>query len=297
MLGEVFNIQRFSLNDGDGIRTTVFLCGCTLQCRWCHNPEGRSPIPPLQYLCSKCIDCHACESACPNGVHLWIKGTHTVDFSHCGSCGLCVRCCPVNALRVVAKRYTPQELTQEVVRDLPFFRQQGGVTFSGGEPLIQADFIAESAKRMKQNGIPTVAVDTAGNVAWSEFEKVLKVTDIFLYDVKAYSDKLHRSGTGCSNTLILENLQKLDQSGACIHIRIPVIGGFNDSHDELSRIASFLSKLNHVQAVTLIPYHKLGSEKYASIGLTSEMDRYHEISDEILQERKKLFQNFGKAKE
>lgn len=297
MQGEVFNVQRFSLNDGNGIRTTVFLCGCTLQCRWCHNPEGRSPTPPLQYLSSRCIGCHACEAACPNQVHLFKNGTHAVDLSRCASCGRCVQACPANGLRTVAKIYTPQELTQEVLHDLPFFKQNGGVTFSGGEPLMQADFIAESAKQMKQSGVPTVAVDTAGNIAWTEFEKVLDLTDVFLYDVKAYTEELHREGTGCSNALILENLQMLDRAGAKIHIRIPVIGGFNNSVEELGRIASFVSELNHVQAVTLIPYHRLGNEKYASIGLSSEMERYHEISDDALQEHKKLFQGIGKTKE
>ena len=294
MEGRIFNVQRFSLNDGPGIRTTVFCCGCTLQCRWCHNPEGRSPTPSLQYLRNKCILCGACADVCPQNVHSVVPNSHTVDFSKCTGCGKCVAICPANALRGTAEIYTPEQLTATVARDIPFFQSHGGVTFSGGEPLMQADFIAECAKQMRTKGIPTVAIDTAGNVEWEAFEKVLNVTDLFLYDIKAFDSELHKIGTGCDNVLILENLKRLDRSGANIHIRIPVIGGFNASDTEMQAIADLVATLNNVHDITLIPFHKLGNEKYASVGLFSEMERFHEISEIELQHWKRLFQQYKK---
>ena len=293
MNGRIFNIQRFSLNDGSGIRTTVFCCGCTLQCRWCHNPEGRSPTPPLQYLANKCIGCAACADVCPHHVHR-VTNDHTVDFSECTSCGKCVAVCPANALRNVAKAYTPEQLAATVARDIPFFQSNGGVTFSGGEPLMQAEFIAESARRMKEKGVPTVAIDTAGNVEWDAFEKVLDITDLFLYDVKSLDNQSHREGTGCGNALILENLKRLDRSGANIHIRIPVIGGFNDSDAQMQSIADLVATLKNVREVTLIPFHKLGNEKYTSVGLVSEMEKFHEISESALERWNSYFQHAEK---
>ncbi|MBO5295028.1 MAG: glycyl-radical enzyme activating protein [Clostridia bacterium] len=294
MNGQIFNIQRFSLNDGPGIRTTVFCCGCTLQCRWCHNPEGRSPTPPLQYLNSKCIHCRACEAVCPRHAHHFDCKTHTVDFSACIACGKCVAVCPANALRSVATSYTPEQLAEEVARDIPFFKSNGGVTFSGGEPLMQAKFIAESAKQMKEKGVPSVAIDTAGNVEWDAFEKVLDITDLFLFDIKSLDNELHREGTGYGNTLILENLKRLESSGANIHIRIPIIGGFNDSDTQMQAIANFVSTFQNAHQVTLIPFHKLGNEKYASVGLISQMENFHEISETELKRWNSFFQHFEK---
>ena len=266
MTGRVFNIQRFSLHDGPGIRTTAFLAGCNLRCRWCHNPEGLSGKLLLQYDSKKCVGCGECVRVCPQGVHRIEDGAHTVAFSRCTGCGECVRVCPVQALSFSGREYEAAELTQLLTRDKAFYRKDGGVTFSGGEPLLQADFVAEAARLCRKQGVPTVAVDTAGNVSRACFEKVLPFVDHFLFDVKAGSDAVHFAGTGTHNTLILENLRWLDQQGKNIYIRVPVIPGINDSEEEIAAIGRLVKTLTSVRELRLLPYHTFGREKYKMLG-------------------------------
>lgn len=267
-MGHVFHIQRFSLHDGPGIRTTVFFMGCSLRCRWCHNPEGLRWEIALQYDSKKCVSCGLCAALCPNGVHRFSEGgVHLVDFTRCSLCGQCIRACPSGALLYSGRDYSPEELAALCSRDLPYYRNGGGVTFSGGEALLQASFLRETAQLCKQRGVPTIIVDTAGNVPWSAFEQVLPWVDAFLYDVKAYHEDLHRSATGASNLEILENLKRLDQTGKDLYIRIPVIPTVNDRTEEIRAIAGFLQPLTHVRQIRLIPYHTLGRSKYAALGL------------------------------
>ncbi len=266
MTGRVFNVQRFSLHDGPGIRTTVFLMGCSLSCRWCHNPEGQDSRIRLQYDKKKCIGCGACQAVCPQGVHRLDGAEHIVRFSACTGCGKCVEACPAKALSFSGREYTPWELAEQVARDLPFFQDSGGVTFSGGEPLLQAEFLREAAKLCRELGVPTVAVDTAGLLPRSAFETVLPWVDHFLFDIKAATERIHIAGTGASNRQILENLRWLDQQEKNLYIRVPVIPGWNDDEEEIHKISQIAHSLSSLRELRLIPYHTFGREKYAALG-------------------------------
>lgn len=266
MTGHVFNIQRFSLHDGPGVRTTAFLMGCNLRCRWCHNPEGMQFAFRLQYDAKQCIGCGACAAVCPAGVHSVTDREHPLHFDACTLCGACIKACPAGALELTGREYTAEALAEQLCRDLLFYKEQGGVTFSGGEPLLQADFVAATAKLCRERGVPTVAVDTAGMVPRAAFEAVLPYTDYFLYDVKAVSNKVHRQGTGESNHMILENLRWLDGQGKAIYIRVPVIPSVNDAPEEIAAIGELVHSLRSVQEFRLLPYHTFGREKYATLG-------------------------------
>ena len=266
MTGRVFNIQRFSLHDGPGIRTTVFLMGCNLNCRWCHNPEGKQTEFRLQYDRKKCIGCGQCAAVCPEKVHSVTRNGHTVKFDECIGCGKCIEICPAGALSFTGREYTAEELTAQICRDRNFYKDTGGVTFSGGEPLLQADFVAETARLCREQGVPSVTVDTAGNVPRAAFEKVLPYVDHFLFDVKAAGEEVHIAGTGVSNRQILENLRWLDRQGKNIHIRVPVLPGVNDDPGEIRRIGDVVHSLQSVRELRLLPYHTFGREKYETIG-------------------------------
>lgn len=267
MQGSVFNIQRFSIHDGPGIRTTVFLKGCPLSCRWCHNPEGLSPEQELLYDEKKCIGCGLCAETCPNGCHAVgaEPGAHTINRAACTACGLCAAACPSTALTLSYARMTPEEILREVERDRPFYRDEGGLTLSGGEPLLQPAFSREILRIHKKRGIPT-AVDTSGCVPWESVEAVLPYTDVFLYDIKAVTSDRHRAGTGVDNARILENFSRLGREKTRIWARIPLIPGFNDGEEEQDRIVRLLAGRRDVERVTVIPYHTLGKSKYALVG-------------------------------
>lgn len=248
----IFDIQRNSFVDGPGIRTTVFFKGCNLRCRWCHNPESQAFEKQMMIYKDKCIGCGKCKEVCPN--HL----------EKCDFCGKCELYCPADARKICGKEYTADEVFSEIIKDKAFYENSGGgVTFSGGECMLQIDFLSEILKKCKENGIHT-AVDTAGNVPWESFEKILPFTDLFLYDIKAFSSELHKIGTGVTNTLILENLKRLSGKTDII-IRIPIIGGYNDSEAELEQIALFLKGIKIIKA-ELLPYHAMGEHKYDALG-------------------------------
>lgn len=287
MNGIIFNIQRFSITDGPGIRTTIFLKGCSLKCKWCHNPEGLIKDIQVQYLYGKCINCNLCD--CNNKEKMKNILNQKVDE--------CVKekvnICPAKALKLCGEELTSDQLIERILKDKSYYHDRGGVTFSGGEPLLQADFIYETAKKLKEIHNVSVAVDTAGNVSFEQFEKIIDVTDLFLYDIKAYDENLHIKGTGCSNKLILENLSKLDKLNKKIWIRIPVIGGFNDSLEEMEKIADFVSKLKNVERLTLIPFHKLGNEKYVSLNYEQTMLEWKEIEEQKMREIERVFKVKG----
>ena len=245
----IFDIQRASFVDGPGIRTTVFFKGCNLRCRWCHNPESQSTKVQMMFYKNKCTCCGKCVAVCPN------------HMDSCDFCGKCVLYCPNDARQICGREYTVEALFDEIVKDKSFYESSGGgVTFSGGESMLQADFLCEIVKLCKENGIHT-AVDTAGHVPWESFERVMPYTDVFLYDVKAYTDELHREGTGVSNRLILNNLTKLSKCfKGDIFVRIPVIPGFNGTDDEIGKIAAFVKGLG-ITNVELMPYHRMGEHK------------------------------------
>lgn len=289
MKGKVFNIQPFSTHDGPGIRTTFFLMGCSLRCRWCHNPEGLMDRIQLQYQNKDCLSCGMCASVCTNGVHHFEKGKHIVDFTKCVLCKKCVKICPTSALSINGQEFTSEELAREGLKDLAFYKNNGGVTFSGGECLLQADFVGECARICKEKGIPTVAIDTAGNVPWDAFEKVLPYADYFLFDIKASSSACHKEGTGVGNARILENLYKLDRTGKKIYIRIPLILELNGNEKEMQGIVEIISKLKNVKEVRVLPYHTFGREKYETLGF-AESELFSSVSDEVREHYQKMFE-------
>lgn len=257
----IFNIQRFSVYDGPGVRTTVFFKGCNLRCLWCHNPESLSGQKQIGFSAEKCIGCGNCFAVCKERAHfLDVHGIHRLDKEKCKKCFLCTDNCYANALTCIGELYSVDELMEEIRSDKIYFENcvhGGGVTFSGGECMLQDDFLVEILKRCKEEGIHT-AIDTAGNVPYERFAKINPYTDIYLYDVKAFDEEVHKKLTGVSNVRILRNLIKLKEEGKDILIRIPVVPGANDM--EIEAIAQFLAE-HEIHKVELLPYHSMGNAK------------------------------------
>ena len=254
MKATIFDIERSSYVDGPGIRTTVFFKGCNLRCAWCHNPESQSPEPQMMFYQNKCTGCGKCREVCPH---------HLLS---CDLCGKCVLYCPHNAREICGKEVTVEEVFDEVVKDKVLYEMScGGVTFSGGECMLQIDFLEEILRKCKEAGIHT-AVDTAGHVPFDSLQRVLPYTDLFLYDIKCYNSGKHLFYTGVGNELILENLGKLLRTDAKIWIRIPIIEGVNDTIEEMRMIKSFLSRERMPEKIGLLPYHAMGEHKYPALG-------------------------------
>ncbi len=269
MKAKIFEIKRFAVHDGDGIRTTVFFKGCPLKCVWCHNPEGIAYKPELALLYNKCTLCGDCVTACPNGAHKIENGVHTLDRTLCVACGICENTCLNGALKLYGKEMTVDELMPILLEDKDFYESSGGgVTLSGGECLMQADFCADLLRRLKENGIHT-AVDTCGFVSKATLDKVLPYADVFLYDVKAVSEDVHINCTGVSNKIILENLRYLDSLGKKIEIRIPYVPTYNDS--EIQKIAELLATMKNVIKIRVLPYHNYAGSKYASLDMVNTL--------------------------
>ncbi len=270
----IFDIVRNSYVDGPGIRTTVFFKGCNLRCKWCHNPESLRGKKEILFYENRCTNCRRCKDL-------------TVDDKEF----LCFN----DAKEICGREYFVDELLSEILKDKAYYENSGGgVTFSGGECMLQIDFLTRILKRCKENGIHT-AVDTAGNVSWESFKKILPYTDLFLYDIKCFSEELHIKYTSVSNKLILENLKKLSQEFKNeIIVRIPVIGGVNDDVGELERIYEFLTEIN-LSKVELLPYHMMGKHKYDALGLefneynvpsSDDMEKYNQIFEKLQGDKK-----------
>ena len=263
MSARIFEIKRFAVHDGDGIRTTVFFKGCPLKCVWCHNPEGIEFNPELAYYENKCINCGECIRVCPNNAHTIEKGVHIFNREKCTGCGNCEEVCLGNALTLYGEEVTEDELLPKLLEDKEFYENSnGGVTLSGGECLMQSDFCAELLKKLKENGINT-AVDTCGFVPQQAIDKVIPYTDVFLYDMKAYDEDIHIKCTGYSNKLILENIKYIDSCNKAIEVRIPYVPDYNS--DQIEKIAVFLKDLNNLTKVRILPYHNYAGSKYTSL--------------------------------
>ena len=271
----LFDITRSSFVDGPGIRTTVFFKGCNLRCAWCHNPESQSPKPQMMFYKNKCTGCGKCKEKCPN--HL----------ESCELCGKCTLYCPHDAREICGKNYTVGEVVREILKDKAFYEASGGgVTFSGGECMLQIDFLEELLKECQKNGIHT-AVDTAGYVPFEQFEQILPYTELILYDIKCFDSEKHKQYTGVGNELILENLKRLLSTDKSVWIRIPIIPTVNDTEEEIRSIRSFLLSCGTPEKVELLPYHAMGEHKYAAIGKKVKM--FSVPSEEKMLQLKKIF--------
>lgn len=271
MTGTVFNIQRFCVNDGPGIRTTVFLKGCPLSCAWCHNPESKSPRPELFYDADKCVSCGRCVSLCPQKAHLMENGRHQLRRESCVRCMACAEThCP--ALAAAGETRRAEDVMAEVLRDRPFYQASGGgMTLSGGEPFFQEAFVLDLLRLAREAQVHT-CVETCGFAPLSLLEQAARWVDLFLYDIKLTDPALHRQWTGVSNDRILENLRALDKMGAKTVLRCPVIPGVNDTPAHFQGVAKIANSLMHLQEIHLEPYHPLGVSKARRLGRESLLE-------------------------
>lgn len=254
MNATIFDIQRTSFVDGPGIRTTVFFKGCNLRCAWCHNPESQSFSKQMLFYKDKCKLCGKCLEKCHN------------ELKSCDFCGQCEFYCPNEARKICGKEYTVDEVFEQIAQDIDFYKTSGGgVTFSGGECMLQVDFLKEILQLCHANGIHT-AVDTAGCVPYEAIEKILPYTDMFLYDLKTMDSKKHKEYTGADNALILENLKKLLKADVDIWVRVPIINGVNDSDEEMKAMRDFFEANGYPEKIELLPYHSMGENKSRALG-------------------------------
>ncbi len=264
--GIITTIQRMSIHDGPGIRSTVFLKGCNLRCKWCHNPETFEFHPELEWQKDLCINCGSCAEVCRPKALKMVNGQLNFSRSDCNACFDCIDVCYPNALRKTGKEYTPEALVDELIQDLVFFRQSGGgVTFSGGEPMLQASFIKEAALLLKKQGIH-IAMETNLSVSWDKYEEMLPFIDLVMADVKMIDEEKHRKWTGSGNRMILENIRKLDEANTPYILRTPVVPGVNDSTHIMEQIIAFVGTLKNLRKYELLPYHPLADFKYENLG-------------------------------
>ena len=266
--GTIFDIQRFSIHDGAGIRTLVFMKGCPLDCLWCCNPESQSTRPELLLFPTRCIGCGSCREACQHdAVSPGEAGIFSTNHPACEICGRCVETCPAGARALSGRLASVAEVLREVERDQIFYRTSGGgVTVSGGEPLFQAGFVAELLKACRRQGIDT-AIETCGHAAWEDFACVLAHTDSVLFDLKHMDPIAHRRFTGVGNELILANLRRAVEGGARVVLRLPLVPGYNTDADTVRAVAALARELS-IAELHLLPYHRLGESKYEASGRT-----------------------------
>lgn len=292
MIGSIFNIQKFCLHDGPGIRTTVFFKGCNLRCAWCANPESQMQRVQLTLDAQKCMGCGGCVRSCPSGARRMQGGYPAINLDACAGCGLCVQACPAEAIAREGRMATVDEVVQEAMKDRPFYeRSGGGVTFSGGEVLLQREFAAELARALHERGV-SVAIETAAEIDSADFAAFLREIDYAFVDLKHYDSARHRMGTGAGNERIIENIRILRGSGLDYTIRIPVIPGFNDAPEDAQGFARLLTELG-VDRVQLLPFHQLGERKYTLLNRDYAYAGRTQLHREDLETYRSIFLKHG----
>jgi len=294
MKGIIFDVKRYAIHDGPGIRTTVFLKGCPLQCQWCQNPEGIEPDPEIFVRQKRCAeDCDACVSACPQGAISKDGNSIEIDREKCDFCGKCEDTCVYEALEIVGREVTVAEALAEMERDRVFFDESGGgITFSGGEPLMQLDFLLALLPEIKKRNIH-VTLDTSGFVSFKDLERVSDQVDLFLYDLKIMDDEKHKEYTGVSNRIILENLRELTERGKPVAVRIPLISGVNDDDQSIQLLTEYFRSLKNLKHISLLPYHSGGCEKYRNLKKEDSLKTFQPPSGKRIDEIEKILIEAG----
>jgi pyruvate formate lyase activating enzyme len=289
----VLSVTRMTVHNGPGIRTVILVKGCPLHCIWCSTPESQKAVPEMAVYPGKCIHCDCCVPVCPSGAIRLTDDSLSLDRSLCDGCGNCAGVCHTEALKLLGQEMTVRELVDEAKRDSVVYKHSGGgVTVSGGEPLLDTDFILALLRELKEAEI-NVGIDTCGYVPWENIEPVLSYTDFLLWDLKIMDEEKHREYTGVSNRLILDNMRSVSERGTPIYIRIPVIPGYNDSEENLRAVCEFARGLPSLVEIDLLPLHHLGKARYASLDREYPIDGIPLIPDEVLRETKLLVESCG----
>ncbi len=289
----VTDIQRFSLSDGEGIRTTVFLKGCNMKCAWCHNPETISSHPELMFYRTKCIGCGKCFEVCPTGAHQLVHGEHVINREACISCGKCTEVCYAEALATCGKEMTVEEIVKEVVQDKKYYDNSGGgVTISGGEVLCNLDFSRELAIECNKAGI-AVAIETNLSFPFEKIKPLLTELSMVMCDIKLFDDGKHKEYTGISNKTILENVRKLDELSIPFIVRTPLIPGVTDSRENISAIAEYLRSLKNLVRYELLNFNPLGEAKYRGLDRDNSFESVRPLQEDSLEALRRIVESHG----
>lgn len=302
-MGRVLRIERSSLHDGDGLRTVVFLKGCPLRCLWCSTPESQKDGYEFAFWANRCVGCGKCVSVCPYGALRMENGKPVRDTSLCRNCLECEKACPANAWQIYGRDMSAEALVKEIAKDeIFYFYSGGGVTFSGGEPLMQPEFVAEVMRQCHEHGIHT-AMETSLFAAWSAVEQIVPYLDFLFVDLKVMDAKRHQTVVGVDNALIHENLKRINDGpwSFPIHVRIPVIPGINDDSENLIRTVQFCDPLEQITEIELLPYHRLGVETYRNLGrtyalkdtVTPSAEKMEQLSEEMNTAAKRIRVHVG----
>lgn len=264
--GTIFDIQKFSLHDGPGIRTTVFLKGCQMRCVWCHNPESLRAEKQLAFMEHKCLQCQRCAEVCPHGCHQFAQGRHEIDYSACQACGRCVEACPAQALKIYGQIRDVDDIIAEVIKDKPYFEKTGGgITLSGGEAMFQFSFALALAKAAKGAGLH-VCIETNGASRPERYREIAPWVDLFLLDYKVTDARAHKSHTGIAKRVVETTLETLNEIDARVVLRCPLIPGYNFNDEHLAAIRAITARYDAILHAEILPYHNLGMAKHRELG-------------------------------
>ena len=292
MKGLIFDIKRYSIHDGPGLRTTVFFKGCPLRCIWCHNPESQKTTQEIMHYEDKCILCLNCKHVCKFDAIEVKNNTISINTKKCTLCGDCTENCPTTALKMVGKYYNVDELVKEILKDRNFFEDGGGVTISGGEPFLQHEFLIELLKTLKEENIH-IALDTTGFTEEKKLIETVKYIDLYLYDIKHMDSEKHKSYTGVGNERILKNLKSLDKHSGKIAVRLPIIPSINDDKENIKRTIEFIKTLRNIISVDLLPYHSMMVDKYKRLNMPFFASHIKEPTNEEMEKLKEIFEKEG----